>query len=508
MKPSTRARLLWLGCLGLVFAFAIVARIHHISDPPLDFHPTLQFRAALLARHYYFRQSPSVPQWRRELAARNASERYEFPLMQYSAAIAYRLSGGEDLRIPRLMSVAAWLVGGVLLFAAARKISSPTGALIATSFFLLCPFGVSASRAFYPDALMVALLVLSYLVLLHYGERGGLALAILAGAVGGASGLVKPKVIVQVAFGFAAVWLARRGYRKRNEVVQFAAFVIVAAGIAFPYYVLEALRTGILGGVAEQSFVPRLLLTAAFWRGWIDQIWKVVGFAPPLAALLGFLALPRGSAKALLAGLASGFFAYGVLFSYPIFTHDYYNLQLVPLVALAMAPLAARIFDRLREGSLVPGLATPAVLAVLLLGAVVHLAADSYYQRWGTSFTAEAETYRRVGELVNHGADNVLLANYYAYPLKYYGEVGGTYWPHSFDFWQGRLKGSEPQAAAERLRSMCKEGNFRFFIVTNLPELHLQPELEGLLAQSYAVFAAERDFIIYDLRAPRNAAGS
>ena len=46
--------------LGLLFAGASGIRLYHIGDPPLDFHPTRQYRSALLARAIYFNTSSSV----------------------------------------------------------------------------------------------------------------------------------------------------------------------------------------------------------------------------------------------------------------------------------------------------------------------------------------------------------------------------------------------------------------------------------------------------------------
>ena len=292
--------------LGLVFAAGLVVRLYDIGVPPLDFHPTRQYRAALLARRYFLENDTSVPAWRRSLAAHNAEETYEFPLLQYASALGYRLSGGEDLRIPRTVSVLAWLIGGVLVYRTARRLASRDGAVAAVAFFLLVPFGVEASRAFHPDALMVTLLALTYLTLLRYGDRGGTWALLAATLSGGLATLVKPMAVFQVAGGFLAVWYARRRRRDEGGMVQALVFATGVFAIGGLYYLYEWFSAPTLTGVAQQVFLPHLMLSVAFWKGWLAQIWKVVGFLAPAAAALGSVALPKGVARAMLGGPAGG----------------------------------------------------------------------------------------------------------------------------------------------------------------------------------------------------------
>jgi len=509
-RPTRYRRLggLWhVAALTLVFGSALTVRVYRIGEPPLDFHPTRQFLTALQARRFYLERTPGVPEWRLALAVQNAPNRYEFPLLQWLAAAGYRLHGGEDLRIPRLLSVMAWLVGGVLVYRTARRLASPDGALVATAFFLLCPFGVAASRAIQPDPLMITLLVLTYLALLRYGERGGAWLLLAAAASGGLATLVKPMALFQVMGGFLAVWHARR--RKGGATVAHVVmFTLVVAAVGGGYYLLEWFGASGLRNYAQQVFLPHLLVTGAFWKGWLAQIWKVVGFAAAGAALLGFLSLPRGVPRALLAGLAGGYATYVLCFNYTGFTHDYYHLQLIPPVALALASLTDGIAAKLREVPLVASVSSDAVLAVVFVAAVLDLAVVSYYRERGASFTAEAATYREVGELVGLGRRNVLLANYYGFPLEYYGEIGGIYWPHSFDARHESLMGLPAVSAEERLAPIIAAREARFFIATNLPELHAQPDLERFLEAHFSMHAATDRYVIYDLETRRGETGS
>jgi 4-amino-4-deoxy-L-arabinose transferase-like glycosyltransferase len=503
VRAAPLPRLGGLATLAVVFIAAAVVRFDHIGDPPLDFHPTRQYRSALLARRFYVEHNPSVPAWQRALAVHNADETYEFPLLQCVAALGYRAVGGEDLRIPRAISVLAWLVGGLLVYVTARRFATGDGATVATAFFLLVPFGVDASRAFHPDGIMVALLVLTYLALLEYGKRGGGWRLLGAAASGGLATLVKPVAIFQVVGGFLAVWYLRRRHRGDGGLLQLAAFAVGVLALGGLYYMYEWLHAGTLAGVAQQIFLPRLLLTFTFWKGWLAQVWKVVGFLAPAAAVLGFVALPKGVARSMVGGLAAGYLVFGLCFSYTTFTHDYYHLQLIPLVAVALAPLVDRCAGRLRSAPFFASAPTGLVLGVVFVAAVLDISTLSYYRKRGVSFDSEVAAYREVGRVVGHGSKNVLLANYYAYPLRYYGELGGTYWPLSFDARFSRLAGLPQESARERLAAVRAQTGARYFVVTDLPELRAQPDLDRLLATGFAVFASTDRYVIYDLEAPR-----
>ena len=490
--------------LALVLAAAAIVRFERIGEPPLGFHPTRQYRSALLARRFYLERDRSAPAWRRQLAAHNADEIYEFPFLQYVAALGYEVVGREDLTVPRAISALAWLAAGVLVFMTARRLAGDDGALASAAFFLLVPFGVDASRAFQPDGLMVALLVCTYLALLAYGERGGGWR--LAGVVisGGLATLLKPMAIFQIVAGFLAVWYFRRRRNKDASVLHLTAFVVGVFAIGGSFYAYQWLTASTLASVWAQVFLPHLLFTFAFWKGWLAQIWKVVGFLASAAAILGVAVLAKGAARAMLVGLTAGYAAFGLVFSYTTFTHDYYHMQLLPLVAVALAPIAERCSTKLRGSARCAAIPTELVLATLFVAAVLDASTLSWYRRRNVDFSAEVATYREVGGLVGHRSDNVLLANYYAYPLRYYGELGGTYWPLSFDARFATLAGLPSESARARLAAIRETTNARYFVVTDLPELRGQPELEHLLASDFTVRAATDRYVIYDLEAPRH----
>ena len=67
-----------------------------------------------------------------------------------------------------------------------------------------------------------------------------------------------------------------------------------------------------------------------------------------LAALSIFLADPKRE-RPLLVGMWIGYLLFGMTFSYHFFTHDYYQLSFIPVVAISMAPGLRLFFERFFE---------------------------------------------------------------------------------------------------------------------------------------------------------------
>ena len=73
-RSFTREPFLRWAILGVLFVAALGVRLWGVGDLPLDFHPTRQYRSAMIARAYYYASNGSVAEWRRQVAAENAAK--------------------------------------------------------------------------------------------------------------------------------------------------------------------------------------------------------------------------------------------------------------------------------------------------------------------------------------------------------------------------------------------------------------------------------------------------
>jgi len=501
--PAGIGSRVWLSrSLGLfiLFCFALGLRVYKLDQPPLDFHPTRQYRSALLARLFYFERAPETPAWRLEVCRKAAPPVYEPPVLERLSAVVYGVTGRERLWIPRLLSCFVWMLGGLAVLACARRLGGEWGGWVAVAFFWFLPFGVEASRAFMPDPLMVALLATVLWALLRLAEGGGSRWLAVAAVAAGAATFVKPMAVFQVTF--AAVALAAGWWKegRRAEGVRLLAAVGLCLFPAAAFYLRSYTSGGAASFMAAQSFMPSLLITAGFWQGWLGQVWRVTGFLPVAAALIGTALAGRAGPFRILAGAWCGYLVFVAAFTYHNHTHDYYSLQLVPLVAIAAAPLIGRLAESLTVTRFWGGSLGRSVPVLLLAAGVMDAATDRYDAMRHLDFSDEIALYQKVGGLTGHSRETILLADFYGHPLEYHGEVTGRYWPHWFDERLDSLLGKPSVPASKRLDSLLNRRPARFFVATNMRELALQSELATHLDATYTVLDRTGRFTIWDLQ--------
>jgi hypothetical protein len=211
-----------------------------------------------------------------------------------------------------------------------------------------------------------------------------------------------------------------------------------------------------------------------------------VGYTPLVAALIGLPLVSGGIPKALLAGLWIGYIVFGLVFNFHIHTHGYYQLQLIPIVALSFGPVVTTLVSQLKRVCTpwyrwipVPG----ALLLVFLFNALEVRRALAH-----PSFES-IDVLREVGTIVNHSTRTLYVARFYGRPLEYYGELSGLPWPQRITQGLYRRPGER-----ERALGFSPE----YFIITDFDQLnryHL--DLKEFLANYCPVVAQSEHYRIY-----------
>lgn len=478
-----------IAACALLILTGVALRVPGLTDPPLDFHPTRQYRAAIIARGYALDLLHDRSPAERDIAAAaSGTPPIEPPLMERAAAFVYHAIGREDLAWARGLAVLAWSLGGVALAWLALQLLRPIAAVVAVAVWTFLPFSIAASRSFQPDPLMTSLVVFTLAAAVDLLRRVSTRSALIAAAGIASALLVKAMALFFLFPPLAAlILLAAAPARKKAIAVAVAA---VSSVPAIWYYARLPLAT------AYGPFF-QLLGEPEFWRGWAAMIAQVVTWPAFILALVGSICAPR-PLRALLAAAFAGYVAFGIVFTHHIHTHNYYSLPIVPFVALGVAALvdaAARRFTRAAPMAL----AAIVVIACVVGGSMSVLEAESSSRR--AALRAEAARLERIGTLVGHSRRVLALDGAYALPLIYHGFVMASTWPLSGDLAILPLTGGSAGPAQARLRDSGAE----FFVCTVQPELDAQPDLSGLLAQQHPLI--ERDgaperwaYVIYDVR--------
>lgn len=496
----------WLRRLVLtaLFGLGLTLRLIGITQPLIDFSPMRQYRAALIARAFYYRTVPDVPDWQRAVAEANLSNQglLEPPIVEGLSAGLYHLVGGPQLWVPRLLSILFWLAGGIFLYRLARAAFSEDAALFSTAFYLLMPFALVASRTFQPDPLMMMGFLIALDAVWRYHNRPSTSLLLLAAGLASLPMVVKPISVLLLWGAFAGLaFVLRRGPR---GVFAPPTLVFVTVSI-FPtalYYAISYIVNPLMQGEFAAQIVPRLLLTRVYWAGWAQQVDLVVGLGWMVAALLGVALLRDGSQRGLLVGLWLGYMGMCGTFSFTAYSHSYYHAVLLPIVGLSASPLAGQVLAQVRQIRLTP--AWQAVVLVLIL--VIAGLLGMYRNRWRLMLRiyenadpAIVETAPHIGDIVAHSTRTVFLSEYYGTPLAYHGELAGSYWPTTVELWTRQFRDRIDESPSFMFDGYLESGA-EYFIVTSLPELDAQPVLKARLEADYPVLAQGAEYIVYDLR--------
>jgi 4-amino-4-deoxy-L-arabinose transferase-like glycosyltransferase len=490
----------WMSVAALVImlAGAFSLRMTNLTNPPLDFAPTRQLFSALKARGMYYQYVTGAPSSQQQLAIDLGDTGIvEPPVLETLVSQTYRLTG-EHLWIARIYSSLFWILGGLALFLLISEIASTGPALIGTLFYLFLPFAIVASRIFLPDPLMVMLFCFSLWALFRWQNTSNWKWAILFGLFGGAALFVKNLSVFFIGAAFAAVLL---GVRRLNRSIRNPQVWVMVGLLILPvgaYMVYGMLKLN-MGSQFALRFFPQMWIDPAFYFRWAFTVNVNVSLAVTLLGALGiFLAGPKE--RPIIIGLWVGYLLFGMTFAYHIYTHDYYQLPLVPIVAISLAPALRTLLDRFNSRS--PGFLTRLALVVI---ALVGVAVPSWYARdllVNSDYHNEPAFWAGIGDKLGHGPGVVSLTQDYGYRLAYWGWQPSTAWLTSADLGVRYLAGQD----VDLLKNFQEDtAGKKYFVVTMFGELDKQPQVKDLLYKNYPVYAQTDEYVIFDLEHPLQA---
>jgi 4-amino-4-deoxy-L-arabinose transferase-like glycosyltransferase len=423
---------------------------------------------------------------------------YEPPIIESIVAFTYRFTGGENYAVPRLWGTLFWLLAGLALYDLLRRAISPASALAALTFYLILPFSVQASRSFQPDPLMTSAFVIGIYFLYRWSEITNYQLtisrssswkyALLAAFFLGLATLVK--IVIAFFVGAAAIALVlftlRRDFWKSPQVWVMAALMVLPA---LTFYVL------LHSGRSTEYFFSwsvalfKLITSIHFYADWLGFIGSLFGLTVIFASLAGiFLAPPR--LRWPLIGLWIGYLAYGLTLPFQMYTHSYYHIQLIPILALGLAAALNPILEAASAQSPARRVAFVAVILALV-----------GYQSWAARSVLLAEDFRHepafwesVGQSIPADADTIALTQDYGYRLMLWGWRKVTLWPLSTDLAAARNADRDVAARFDELTA-----GREYFLVTAFNQLDKQPDLKRIL-DGYPIAVEGEGFVLYDLK--------
>jgi len=490
----------------LIFGAAFGIRLYDLTDLPLDFHPTRQLLSAIKARGLYYETQPNgIPTWKLETAIRMAKLKADVEpvVFEHLVAFTYRFTG-EQLWIARIYSSFFWLIGGIFLFLLAREFVSFEGALVATTYYLVFPYAIIASRSFQPDPLMVMLILAFWWVFAQWTRSLLWREALLAGLLGGLAIFIKFPAAFFVIGGALGLTLSRFTLRDMLRNTQVWVLAIVGAIPALIYLIYGIFIRGDLASQFSGRFVPALLLSPYNYLQWETKANMAAGGIFIMLGLLGFFLIKDRRLRVFLYGLWASYIFFGLFFDYHIATHDYYHMPFIPIVGLSLAPLGDWFFARLAGpapdgGKPLQPWMRSAVYLILIYG-LFSVIWDVRNQMKAVDYRPEAAMWAQIGERFAEGTRVIALTQDYGSRLQYWGWRTASTWPYVGDVGYANIRGGVFSFDDLFNRYSSK---MQYFLVTDFDEFNRQPELKARLVNVYPVSFQGDGYLIFDLKNPK-----
>lgn len=500
MTPSLLSRTkTWSALFILLLALGGFLRLLDLTDPPLDFHTSRQLRNSLVAREIYYNALPSATEEQRQLAASfaNSVGKYEPPVIETIVAYSYFLTGGENIAVARVWVTIFWLAAGVALFDLMRRVASHWAALIALAYYFVLPFSVEVSRSFQPDPLMTSAFVIGVYFLYRWSEDSSPLLAgasstwkwaILAGVFLGFATFVK--IVIAFMVGAAAIALVLftlgKDFWKSKQVWVMAAIMVLPALL---FYVVLSSGRSTEYFFAWTVALMKLITSTDFYTKWLAFLGTLFGLTILFLGIAGALIAPSRM-RWLLVSLWIGYLLYGLTLPFQMYTHSYYHIQLIPLIALGLAVALNPLIES------VAGMG-----GVRAAGFIALVVAVIGYQAYAARSVLVAESFRHepafwseVGEAFPADAKVIALTQDYGYRLMLYGWRKVDLWPLATELSATRNPDKDNAAQFSGLT----DGK-DYFLVTAFGQLEKQPGLKKIL-DTYPIAIEGDGYVLYDLR--------
>lgn len=384
--------------LLIILLLGLGIRLYKITNPIADWHSWRQADTAAVTRNFV-KYGVDIFQPRYDdfsdvsgkgLFNPQGFRSVEFPIFNLVHYLFYSLIGLFSIETwGRLTAVITTLISAVLLHSLVRRHASETVALLTAAFFLFLPYNIFFTRLVLPDPMMVTLCLAALLLF----DTGWIVTSSLVGAI---AVMVKPTAMFLL-FPMLGWWWQQY----RLKFFKDKSFWIWSLGMVLPFLLWRIWEYRHPEGVPASWWLLNgngIRFKGAFFQ-WI------------FGERIGHLILGSWGIYPLIQGLilAGGYWMWWVvgallyLFTFATgnIQHDYYQIPIIPVLAILLALGTAKIWN---QGNL---------QKVLVVVTVAFMMAFSWYEvrgRYQINHYAIVNAGKAVDRLVPK--DAVVLAPY------------------------------------------------------------------------------------------------
>ncbi|MBI3384769.1 glycosyltransferase family 39 protein [Candidatus Gottesmanbacteria bacterium] len=344
--------------LILMVLVSFGVRLYKIDNPVADWHSWRQADTAAVARNFVkFGFTPLFPRYDDLSNVQSGRDNpqglrlVEFPLYQIMGYAVYKIYPKFSLEIAlRLVSIFFSLLAMVFLYALVKKYNGELNALLSAGAFGFLPYSIYYSRAILPEMTGVGLALGAIYALDKANEGGNVLsskyyiLSIISALLAASALLVKPTA------GFILLPLAYLFLSDKKLKVLFDPSLYLYGLIAIlPFVLWRFWIRQFPEGIPAYEWLlngGNIRFTGAFFR-WIiaERLGKLMlGYT---GMFLLFLGLVTNTARKsfVFGSLLLGTILYVVVFARGNVQHDYYQILLIPIIAIYTGRGAASLLS-------------------------------------------------------------------------------------------------------------------------------------------------------------------
>lgn len=343
----------WL--LLIVFFLGFIVRLYRIDFPLADWHSWRQADTAsvskIFAEEGFDLLYPRYFDISNIQTGLNNPEGYrfvEFPLYNLVHAALFKFTGIFSLVVwGRLLTTTLALVSGLFIYLTVKKFWGKRMGMFSLLIYLFMPFSIFYGRTILPDTAMVAASLGGIYFFMKYTEKKNRYLFLLLSSVmTAASFLLKPYAIF---FALPQIFIAFSSFGKKTFFMP--ELYVHAAAASMPLVLWRMWIQQFPEGVPANTWLlngNNIRFRPAFFR-WIgyERITRIIsGYSGVLLIIAGLYASIKINHKWILFSFLLSSTLYVSIFATGNVQHDYYQILILPSVAIIMGIGAGYLWQR------------------------------------------------------------------------------------------------------------------------------------------------------------------
>lgn len=325
--------------LALLFIAGLAIRLYRLNAPLADWHSFRQADTASVSRefinHGYNLFKPKYHDLSNIQSGQPNPEGYrmvEFPLFNTLHAGFFQTIRGISLLnfegAGRMISILASLGAGFFLYLIVSRETNFLTGILSAGFLLFLPFSIYYSRTILPDYLMVFLSLASI-----YFLQDKLFISLVLGAL---SILVKPYAIFLLTPAYLVMEVNEFNIK---HLLRVACYLLL---VALPFITWRLWIKQFPEGIPASQWLLNyegIRLRPAWWR-WLfgERIGRLIlGSWGLIPFGLGLIYQVKKKINYLFFSWLVGIFVYFVIFAWGNVQHDYYQISVIPVIAVFLA---------------------------------------------------------------------------------------------------------------------------------------------------------------------------